>query len=322
MNGFKKHWVLQVNSVEVKRNSEYVKSRALAASALPPTLANVIRATAEELKEHGIDSATSEAEQILSHVLRIPRHQLYLSQSRELIEKQTHEVEQTVERRCTREPLQYILGTTEFHGLKIECTKAALIPRPETELLVEAVIKCAKKFPVPRILELGAGTGCIALALAEHLPDAKILATDISEDALLLARRNAERLGLSHRVSFMLSNMLDSNSLEEIEPQHIIVSNPPYVLQSERPGLQPEIRDWEPEAALYVEGDGLKFYRAIAGLAQRRLVTRGFLAVELASQRAKKIAAVFNAKGFKVQEIVKDYNGHERHLIAAGMSTA
>jgi release factor glutamine methyltransferase len=280
------------------------------------TLANVLSATTVRLKAHGIDAAATETELILLHVLREPRHQLFLDSKRVLTEKQSREVEQIVERRCTREPLQYILGTTEFYGLEIECKKAALIPRPETELLVEAVINLAKNFSAPHILELGTGTGCIALALAAHLPQAKILATDISEDALHLARRNAERLGLSHRVSFLRKDMLDSNSLEEIGQQHIIVSNPPYVLQSERPDLQPEIRDWEPEAALYVESDGLKFYRAIAGLAQRRLTPDGFVAVEMASQRANEIAEVFTSEGLAVKEIVKDYNGEKRHLIA------
>lgn len=301
---------------EVKRNPEYVKSSASAASVLSTTLANVIRTTSKRLNAYGIDSATSEAEQILSHVLHIPRHQLYLNHFRELTEKQTREVEQTVARRCTREPLQYILGTTEFYGLEIACTKAALIPRPETELLVEAVIKLAKNFSAPRILELGTGTGCIALALAENLPESKISATDISEAALLLARRNAERLGLSHRVSFLLRDMLDSNALKEIEPQHIIVSNPPYVLQSERLDLQPEIRDWEPEAALYVEGDGLRFYRAIAKLAREQLISSGFVAVEMANQQAEQIATIFTSAGLKVQEVVQDYNGQQRHLIA------
>jgi release factor glutamine methyltransferase len=309
-----------VNSLKVKRNPEYVKSRASAASALSSTLASVISATAARLKEHGIDSATSEAEQILSHVLRQPRHQLHLNSRLALTEKQSHKVQHIVERRCTREPLQYILGTAEFYGLEIDCTPAALIPRPETELLVETVIKLAKNFPAPRILELGAGTGCIALALAAHLQEAKILATDISKDALLLARRNAERLELSHRVSFLRKDMLDSNSLDDIEQQHLIVSNPPYVLESERADLQPEIRDWEPEAALYVEGDGLKFYRAIVGLAQRRLTPDGFVAVEMASQRAEQIAEVFTNEGLAAQEIVKDYNGQQRHLIATKTS--
>lgn len=305
-----------MNSLEVKRNLKYVKSRESAVNALPSTLANVIRTTAERLKQHGIDSATTEAELILSHVLCQPRHQLHLNSRHALTEKQSREVGQIVEGRCQHEPLQYILGTTEFYGLEIECTPAALIPRPETELLVEAVIKCAKKFPAPRILELGTGTGCIALSLAMHLPDAKIVATDISEDALHLARRNAQRLELSHRVSFLCKDILNASSLDKIEKQHIIISNPPYILQSERTDLQPEIRDWEPEAALYVEGEGLKFYRAITGLAQRRLLSGGYVAVEMASQRAEQIAEIFTSEGLAVQEIVKDYNGEKRHLMA------
>jgi len=299
----------------VKSKTKSVKYERGAAKALPATLANVIRATTEKLKEHRIDSATSEAELIFSHVLCKPRHQLYLKPAHELTEIQVREVEEIVERRCTREPLQYILGTTEFYGLEIECTAAALIPRPETELLVEAVIKLVKNFSAPRILELGTGTGCIALALTEHLPEAKVLATDISEAALHLARRNADGLGLSHRVNFMRKNMLDVDSLAEIDQHHIIVSNPPYVLQSERPDLQPEIRDWEPEAALYVEGDGLKFYRAIAGLAQRRLLAGGYVAVEMASQRVKQITDIFTMHGLKVKEFVQDYSRYERHLI-------
>lgn len=300
----------------VRSKTKSVKSGRGAAKAVSPALANVIRGTTERLTAHGVDSATSEVEQILSHVLREPRHQLYLNSRHALSANQLHEVEQIVDRRCRREPLQYIFGTTEFYGLEIECTPAALIPRPETELLVEVVIKLAKEFSSPRILELGAGTGCIALALAAHLADAEILATDISEGALHLARRNAKRLGLSPRVSFLRRDMLDRDAPDEIAQQHIIVSNPPYVLQNERADLQPEIRDWEPEAALYVEGDRLKFYRAIAGLAQRRLLPGGYVAVEMASQRAMEIAEVFTSFESKVKEVIKDYNGHERHLIA------
>jgi release factor glutamine methyltransferase len=300
----------------VGSKAKSVKNGRGAAKAVSPALANVMHVTAERLTAHGVDSATSEVEQILSHVLREPRHQIYLNSRHALSANQLHEVEQIVDRRCRREPLQYIIGTTEFYGLEIECTKAALIPRPETELLVEVLIKLAKEFSSPRILELGTGTGCIALALAMHLSDAEIVATDISEGALHLACRNAKRLGPSPRVEFLCKDMMDANFLDEIEQQHLIVSNPPYVLQSERAEVQPEVRDWEPEAALYVEGDGLKFYRAIAGLAQRRLLPGGYVAVEMASQRAMEIAEVFTSFELKVKEVIKDYNGHERHLIA------
>lgn len=299
----------------VKCKAQFVKRKGFTTSARASTLTNMMSTTAKRLREHGIDTALSETEQILSHVLSVSRHQLYLHVDRELTPSQAQEVDQMVARRCRREPLQYILGNTEFYGLVIATTPVALIPRPETELLVEAVIKLAQKFSSPRILELGTGTGCMALAVAAHVPQAQIVATDISEDALLLARRNAERLRLSNRVDFLHKDMLTPNSLEEVGQQDIIFSNPPYVLKSERADLQAEIRDWEPEAALYVEGDGLKFYRAIARLAQRRLAPGGYVAVEMASQGVNYIADIFISNRLKVQEVVKDYNGHQRHLI-------
>lgn len=300
----------------VKCKVQFVKRKGFTTSARASTLTNMMSTTAKRLREHGIDTAISETEQILSHVLSVSRHQLYLDVDRELTPTQAQEVDQMVARRCRREPLQYILGTTEFYELEIECTKAALIPRPETELLVEAVFRRAKNFSGPRILDLGTGTGCITLALAAHLPDAKILATDISEDALLLARRNAEKLGLKERIDFLQKDMLEPRSLDEFGEVNIIVSNPPYVLYDERPDLQPEIRDWEPEAALFVEGGGLKFYRAIAGHAQRSLIPGGFVAVEMASQRTEEIESIFTSTRLTVKEIIKDYNGQKRHLIA------
>ena len=150
MNALVNEWI---------QKAQFVKLKGFSKSARASTLTNMMSATEKRLSEHGIDSTIFETEQILSHVLSVSRHQLYLDVDRELTSSQAQQIEQMVARRCRREPLQYILCTTEFFGLDIECTKAALIPRPETELLIEAVIKLAKNFSAPRVLELGTGTG-------------------------------------------------------------------------------------------------------------------------------------------------------------------
>jgi len=298
--------------------------RVRAAALLPSTsrraarssIANLLEAATSELSDGGVVSARLEAEQLLGHVLGLPRHQLYLDAHRTVTDGQARRLEGMVTRRTRREPLQYIIGMTEFYGLEMECAHASLIPRSETELLVEAVIKLANSFHAPRIVDLGTGTGCIALALARHLPQAEIFALDLSLAALRLAQRNAAHLGLSARLTFLHRDMLAEGSLEDIAPFDLIVSNPPYVLVSERDGLQPEIRDWEPAIALFVEGDGLSFYRAIARLARRHLSETGMVAVEMASQRVAPIAEVFTRAGLSVWGAVCDYNDNVRHLIA------
>lgn len=281
----------------------------------------LLRAAGKKLLQHGVACGQLEAELILSHLLTESRHHLYVNPERILAPKQLHEFEQMVARRCQREPLQYILGGTEFYGMDIFTTPAALIPRPESELLVEAVIALARRFATPRLVELGTGSGCMALAVAAHVPQADITATDISEAALRLARRNAEHVHLSQRVRWLRKDMLDPAALDSVAPLDIIFSNPPYVLQSERADLEPEIRNWEPEEALYVNGNGLKFYEAIARHARKHLRHRGFVAVEMASQRARQIVGTFTSTGLVIKEILKDYNGQDRHLIATIGST-
>ncbi len=176
-------------------------------------------------------------------------------------------------------------------------------------------MELASSFFSPRIIDLGTGSGCIAVSLAKLMPRARLAATDISAAALAIAQKNAQQLGVAERIEFRLADMTQPEVFSASEPFDFIVSNPPYILETERPGLQPEIRDWEPAAALYVGDDGLKFYRSIIDYCHKHLRAGGWVACEMASQRSAAIARLFREAGFHQVQIIKDLAGLERHLI-------
>jgi release factor glutamine methyltransferase len=181
-------------------------------------------------------------------------------------------------------------------------------------LLVEKVVALASAFPSPRIIDLGAGSGCIAVSLAKLLTNASLVATDISEAALEVARKNAAQHGVAERIEFRLTDMTKQHEFFQGKIFDIAVANPPYVLETERPGLQPEIRDWEPGEALFVEDDGLKFYRAIIDFCRQHLRTNGWVACEMASQRGAATAQLFREAGFHAVQTIKDLAGFDRHV--------
>ena len=191
-----------------------------------------------------------------------------------------------------------------------------LIPRPETELLVERVVALARNWPAPGIVDLGTGSGCIAVTLALELPNAQLVATDVSTAAVEIARENAQRLHVGHRIVFLESDicasMAPSSHLTRFD---FVVSNPPYVLRTERETLQAEVRDYEPETALYVEGEGLKFYQCIVEFCKQHLKPGGWVACEMASQRSAAIENLLRQSSFEDIEILRDYAGLPRHLI-------
>lgn len=269
----------------------------------------------QQLRKAGIEPPKSEAEWLLRAVLHTDRANLYLMRERDLQPDEQANFEVLLHRRLKREPLQYILGVCEFYGFEFFVSPAVLIPRPETELLVEKVVEVASSFFSPRIIDLGTGSGCIAVSLAKLMPRARLAATDISAAALAIAQKNAQQLGVAERIEFRLADMTQPEVFSASEPFDIIVSNPPYILETERPGLQPEIRDWEPAAALYVGDDGLKFYRSIIDYCHKHLRAGGWVACEMASQRSAAIAELFREAGFHQVQIIKDLAGLERHLI-------
>lgn len=208
-----------------------------------------------------------------------------------------------VERRRRGEPIQYILGETEFYGLPFRVTRDVLIPRPETEHLVERVIELAARFDLPRIVDIGAGSGAIAVALAHKLPNARVTAIDISDTALAIAEENAVRNSVEEKIRFLQGDLLASVSTESFE---IIISNPPYVPTADRDSLAVEVRDHEPELALFAGEDGLAIYRRLIPAAFAQLVPGGFLALEIGYGQQEPIRALLHESGFTAIEFLPD----------------
>jgi release factor glutamine methyltransferase len=272
-------------------------------------------ALAARFDQAGVPAPQAEAEWLLASILNVKRSALFLERRRVLSQKQQATLRNFFRRRLQREPLQYILGNCEFYGRELKVSRAVLIPRPETELLVQKVIELSHTLPAPRIVDLGAGSGCIAVTLALELPAAHVVAMDVSATALNVARENAQRWQVHDRLEFVQADMCAL--VQETSRFDLVVSNPPYVLQTERAELEPEVRDFEPQTALFVAGDGLQFYRCILKFCEARLASGGWVACEMASPRSAAIENVFRQSSFLEHlEIVHDYAGLPRHVIA------
>ena len=217
------------------------------------------------------------------------------------------------ERRFGGEPIQYIVGETEFYGLDFEVNRDVLIPRPETEHLVEKSIALATGFARPNILDVGTGSGAIAIKLAHELPSAEIVATDIASSALAVARRNAARHGVAERVKFVEGDLLDPVASRQFD---LIVSNPPYVPHTDRDSLTIEVRDFEPALALFAGADGLAIYRRLVPDAFGALVPGGFLLLEIGCGQQAAIEKLLAGAGFKDIEFTADLQGIPR--VASG----
>jgi release factor glutamine methyltransferase len=278
-----------------------------------PTLLEIIKKTTDFLAAKGVESARLNAELLIGHALGMKRMALYLQFERLLGEPELEKIRPLVRRRSLREPLQYILGETEFHGLKLKVDRRALIPRPETELLVESVI-AASLVPPGAILDLGTGSGAIALALAQKFTDAKVTATDVSEDALALARENAVLTGLQERVGFVASNWF-TNLPAEVRFD-VIVANPPYLTAAETAQTAPEVRGHEPGSALTAADEGLADLRTIIGQARSFLAVGGLLALETGIAQHVELLRLAAAAGFARTESRPDLTGRDRFVLA------
>lgn len=278
------------------------------------TVLEVIRRSAEYLESKGVDSPRLQIELLLAHVLKVPRLKLYLDFERRLSEHDLETLRAMVKRRGEREPLQYILGTTSFCGLEISVTPAVLIPRPETEMLVEQAWKflTSRGGQAATVLDFGTGSGCIAIAIARKFPSCEVHAVDASEEALQVARTNAERVEV--KVHFNRGVAIDD--LTSPRTFDLVVSNPPYIPDAEVETLQPEVRDHEPRLALGGGREGLDFYRMIASQGRRRLATEGNVIVELGHGQEAAVRAIFEGEGWFVESVVADYAGTPRILIA------
>ena len=282
----------------------------------------VINKTATYFEKQGIESLRLTIELLLAHLLKKKRLDLYLEFERELDEATLAGLRELVKRRAGGEPLQYITGETEFCGLKLLVDKRVLIPRPETELLVEVVLKRLKLAggePGSRalpttIVDVGTGSGCIVVALAKKLPNAEFIALDVSQDALEVARGNAALHQVEKRVRFFESDLLEN--LPSSFVAEVIVSNPPYIADGELAKLPKEVRDFEPVRALAAGEDGLKVIRRLVMNARRALSASGFVALEIGAGQREAVEGIFGQQGYAVVEVVKDLQGHERVVVA------
>lgn len=275
------------------------------------TVLEAINLSAKYLEKKGIDSPRINAELLLANIIGCKRLDLYLAFDRPLVETELNNYRELIKRRAAFEPLQYIIGTIEFYGLELKVNPSVLIPRPETELLVEAIIKKSSNVMKLDILEIGCGSGNIAISLAYHLKQAKIFTTDISNEALKLAKENSALFGVTERINFINHNILTTD-LNEFPLFDVIVSNPPYVAIEGYSSLQKEIRHFEPRIAVTDGSDGLTFFRAISEKAFTQLKTNGLLFFEMAEGQHTHVKSIMMNNNFTNIEVWKDYQNTER----------
>lgn len=277
--------------------------------------------TVREIKERteaffeskGISEARLNTDALIAHTLQLKRLELYLDLDRPLTESQLSTLRPLVKRRSNREPLQYILGAVEFYGMELKIDARALIPRHETEELVEQVVK--QLFEAPeKILDLGTGSGALALALAREYPDALVDAIDLSSSALSLAKENAQTLGLESRIRFHQGSWFSSLDFEESQ-YDLIVSNPPYLTKQEITTAQPEVIDHEPRDALVSGEDGLDAMRAIFGEVGKFLKPSGLFALETGIGQQAELDALSRSANLEGR-CENDFSGRPRFYFA------
>ena len=276
-----------------------------------------IKLSAEYLEKKGIESPRLNAELLLAEVLNLKRMELYLQFDRPLSEEEKNAYRTFLKLRGEKKPLQQILGHTEFMGEMFIVSSDVLIPRPETELLVE---KIANDFPnfTGKILDIGTGSGNIAIMLAKLLPDAEIFALDISPKALEIAQENEMKILSENKINFSRADVFSDEIFSNGENNkfEIIVSNPPYISKEEFEKLQAEVKDYEPRTALTDERDGLSFYERIAELGTQLLVPNGKIYFELGAGLSEKVKEILTRNNYATIEIIKDYAGIDRIIKA------
>ena len=280
------------------------------------TVLEAIRKSSDFLAKKGVESPRLQTELLLAHLLKLPRMNLYLNFERALAPAEVDALRELVRRRGRREPLQHITGSTSFCGLEIAVNRHALVPRPETELLAELgwqFLSTLNPQP-PTALDFGTGTGCIAIALASKCPDAKITALDVSPEALLLAKQNAAANKVAGKIKFLETNGFAA--LPQDKPFDLIISNPPYIPTGEIATLQPEVRDFDPRAALNGGADGLDFYRRLGREAKSFLKPDGRIMLEFGDGQDGAIRKIFEAEKWIVEAVKEDYSHRARILIA------
>ena len=305
--------------MNLRNGSKGLNSTSRGCLGLPATghTLELIHAAASRLAADAIDAPRLCAELLLAHALSCERIDLYTHFDRPVPEIAVARLERLLERRIAREPLQHILGVTEFWSLSIPCSAAAFIPRPETELVVQAAVQALSGNRRPHIADIGTGTGCIALALAHELKDARIVASDISTAAFRVAEENVRLHGLAKRVTLLEGDLaapfLDRGMRQCFDA---VVCNPPYVAEAEQDGLQPEVRDFDPPVALFAGADGLDVLRRLLREAPAMLREDGFLIMELGDGQAGPVREMMQQARWRNLQTMEDGTRVERVVIA------
>jgi release factor glutamine methyltransferase len=292
-------------------------------SAGQTTLGEVIAEAQRLLEQAGIESAGQEAFWIVEHVLRLPAHHVVTDRGRLLSHAELAVTKEMIERRVGREPLQYILGTQEFCELEFDVNPAVLIPRPETELLVEYV---AQRIPAERqatIVDVCTGSGCIAVAIAQLRPRARVIATDLSTLSLDVARQNATRHAVGERITWLEGDLLGPLVKQELEGRiDVIVSNPPYIAEADWATLQPEVRLFEPRGALVAGPHGTELHERLLQESGRYLSPGGALIMEIGAGQARVMRRIVDQiPWLRFHRLVYDAAGLERVVIVEQVGT-
>lgn len=277
------------------------------------TIKRLLAWSTQYFQERGIDQARLESEILLAHILRLKRLDLYLQFDRLLLPTELADYKALIKRRCQGEPVAYIVGKKEFWSRDFLVNRDVLIPRPETEMLVQVVLDTVMEQGQALIgLELGLGSGCLAITLLAELLDLTMQAIEVSPKAIEVAKKNAVSHGVGARLAIVLGDFL---TYQSDMTYNFIVSNPPYVTDGEMATLPPTVRDFEPVNAFNAGNDGLKFYEPIAAFAATHLRENGFIAVEIAETQGVAVTEIFKSRGFKAR-VIKDYAGHDRVVCA------
>jgi release factor glutamine methyltransferase len=280
-----------------------------------PTIAQAIIEGSRRLRAAGIDHDRLTAGLLLRHLIGVERTHLLTRSEEPVGATQYRDYLALVGRRAAGEPLQYLTGHQEFYGLEFMVTPDVLIPRPETEFLIERVVKLVEesKLESPLIADIGTGSGCIAVTIAKLLPGARLIATDVSPAALTVAQRNAERHSVRDRIEFLEADLLAPLAGSGLQGAvDILASNPPYVNQDGRQLLQREVREWEPHEALFGGADGLDIYRRLVAESAQILKPEGYLVLEIGFSQLEAISEIASGSGLRLSDVTRDLQGIPR----------
>jgi release factor glutamine methyltransferase len=281
------------------------------------TIQKLLNWIADYLTQRNVDAPRLSAELLLSHVLGLKRIELYTQYNKPVAQEQLEQLRGLVRRAGQHEPVAYLVGRTEFYSMEFDVTPACLIPRPETELLVQRAVEFLRKRTGPQLAcDLCTGCGAIAVAVAKNVPDARVIATDISEAALGVAAKNVEKHKLQERIELRRGDLFEP-LVAQLDLFDVIACNPPYVSEAEYEALEKNVKDYEPRLALHAGADGLDFYRRIAEKVDGYLKPDGVLLLEIGSIQGPAVRELLQQTGlFADIKVEKDLQNHDRIVLA------